>query len=176
MNRPSKQRGVVLVIGLLMLLLLTIIGVSAMSTTVNTERTAGNNQYATINFQAAESAVKVLFNPNGVGPTIMAAGNQVVQTNNFDVTLDQVSSATIQVNTTSDARFCGEDPFASGTSLCSGPQDPNCRQMLAFDVVGSSNIAGAGARENHLKRGARIGPNLGFNFNGTGTYGACITL
>ncbi len=57
-NRPGKQSGAVLAISLIMLLLLTIVGVTAMQTTGLEEKMAGNMRDRNIAFQAAESALR----------------------------------------------------------------------------------------------------------------------
>lgn len=57
--RPLKrQAGVVLVISLIMLLLLTLIGISSMQTVIIEERMAGNMGDRNLAFQAAESALR----------------------------------------------------------------------------------------------------------------------
>jgi len=57
---PSKkQSGVVLVISLVMLLLLTLIGLTGMQTTTLEEKMAGNSKDRNIAFQAAESTLAV---------------------------------------------------------------------------------------------------------------------
>ncbi|MGV6858179.1 MAG: pilus assembly PilX family protein [bacterium] len=53
----KQQQGAVLAIGLLILLVLTIIGVSAMRVSVLDERIAANAQFKMMTFQAAESAL-----------------------------------------------------------------------------------------------------------------------
>ena len=55
---PSRQRGVVLIIALIILLALTIIGVSGMSTTSMQERMSANTRDRQIAFQAAEAALR----------------------------------------------------------------------------------------------------------------------
>ncbi len=58
---PLKQQsGVVLVISLVMLLLLTLIGLTGMQTTTLEEKMAGNKRNHNIAFQAAESALVVV--------------------------------------------------------------------------------------------------------------------
>ncbi len=60
---PSpKQTGAVLVISLLMLLVMTLIGVTAMSTATLEEKMAANSQYTNMSFQASESAVEGVVN------------------------------------------------------------------------------------------------------------------
>ncbi len=54
-NLPIRQAGVVLVMALVMLAILTLIGVSAMSSSTLEMKVAGNMQQHTIAFQAAQS-------------------------------------------------------------------------------------------------------------------------
>lgn len=54
----AKQSGVVLVVSLIMLLLLTLIGVSGMQTTALEEKMASNSRDQNIAFQAAEAALR----------------------------------------------------------------------------------------------------------------------
>lgn len=55
---PNKQRGVVLVIALIMLVAMTTIGVSSISTSSLEERMAGNFDDRNVAFQAAEAALR----------------------------------------------------------------------------------------------------------------------
>ena len=54
---PARQRGAALAISLIFLLVLTLVGVTAMSTTTMQERMAGNLRDTGLAFQAAESAL-----------------------------------------------------------------------------------------------------------------------
>lgn len=56
-GKPIHQSGVVLIISLIMLLLLTLIGISGMQTTSLEEKMAGNMRDRNLAFQAAESAL-----------------------------------------------------------------------------------------------------------------------
>ena len=181
MQSKHKQQGVVLVIGLLMLLVITVVGLSAMSSTSSNERSTGNNQLSTLSFQASESAVKSMFSRPDVEPTIMdidisdgTLANQISQLNNYDVDLSSAAGATVSVQATSLASFCGGDPLQVDTSLASGSQDSGGNESLVFDVSGSSVIGGTGAQENHLRSGKLTNKALGFSFNGAGTMGSCI--
>lgn len=55
---PKKQKGAVLAISLIILLLMTMIGVSAMQSTTLQEKMAGNLRDANLAFQAAESGLR----------------------------------------------------------------------------------------------------------------------
>lgn len=57
MNTPF-QRGSVLIVSLLMLLVLTLIGITAMSTSTLEEKMAGNSRDQNLAFQAAEAGLR----------------------------------------------------------------------------------------------------------------------
>ncbi len=57
--RTSSQSGAVLVIGLIILVVLTLLGVQGMRTNVAQERMASNMRERNVAFQAAESALRV---------------------------------------------------------------------------------------------------------------------
>jgi len=54
----SRQRGAALVVGLLLLLVLTLLGISGMTTASNELQMAGNEQYQERAFQAADAGVE----------------------------------------------------------------------------------------------------------------------
>ncbi len=55
---PGRQRGVVLVVGLLLLLVMTVLGVTTIKSTILEEKMAGNFRDHDLAFQAAESALR----------------------------------------------------------------------------------------------------------------------
>jgi type IV pilus assembly protein PilX len=55
---PRRQHGAVLIVALLFLVILTILGLTAMSGTTMEERMSGNTRDANIAFQAAEAALR----------------------------------------------------------------------------------------------------------------------
>jgi type IV pilus assembly protein PilX len=57
-STPSRQRGVVLAVALIMLVVITLLGVSAMQATSLEERMAGNMRDRSLAFQAAEAALR----------------------------------------------------------------------------------------------------------------------
>lgn len=92
----KSQRGAVLVIGLIILVVLTLLGVQSMRTNVAQERMASNMRERNVAFQAAESALRVgedlgPFNGAGVAladPLNWAAGEQTGTLAAFDDGLD----------------------------------------------------------------------------------------
>ncbi len=61
-NTTDNQRGAVLVTALVFLVILTLLGITSMSTNTLEERMAGNAQDANRAFQAAESGLRAAFN------------------------------------------------------------------------------------------------------------------
>jgi len=57
-NRRSQQSGAALVVGLIFLVILTLLGLTAMQTGILEERMAGNSRDRNIAFQAAEAALR----------------------------------------------------------------------------------------------------------------------
>lgn len=57
-KQPKNQKGVVLVVSLIMLLLMTMLGVSSMKSTILEEKMAGNYKDANMAFQSAEAALR----------------------------------------------------------------------------------------------------------------------
>lgn len=78
-NPPARQRGVVLFVGLVMLLLLTLIGIAAMQVTVLQERMAGNFYVQHLGFEDGEAVLAtgrntVRSNPSNYGFDCRSAG------------------------------------------------------------------------------------------------------
>jgi type IV pilus assembly protein PilX len=69
-NLPDRQRGAILVISMLILLVMTIIGVTGSRTTVLEERMAGNMRDKELSFQSAEAALRA--GEQWVAPQAMA--------------------------------------------------------------------------------------------------------
>lgn len=58
MKMHNKQQGIVLVVSLIMLLMMTLLGLSAMKTSLMEEKMAGNSRDQTLAFHAAETALR----------------------------------------------------------------------------------------------------------------------
>lgn len=87
-----RQKGAVLVVGLIILVVLTLLGVQAMRSNVSQERMASNMRERNVAFQAAEAALRVgeatgPFDGTGVDladPVNWAAGEETGTLLNFD--------------------------------------------------------------------------------------------
>lgn len=63
--QPGSQRGVALVMAMVILIILTLIGISAMNTSLLQGKMSGNTQESTRAFEAAESALSKAMNDAG---------------------------------------------------------------------------------------------------------------
>lgn len=66
MTHKKQQQGMVLVIGLVLLVALTLMGVMAVKMTTMDERISANNQFRMLTFQAAESVLSNLEKGDGM--------------------------------------------------------------------------------------------------------------
>jgi len=162
---PNKQKGVTLVIGLLMLLVITIVGVTAMSGTTTNERMTANHQFQSLSFQAAESAIHDSFNVPSVAPSLSDANWRALPpANSYNVDLHKGSSAAVGVAAQANIQFCGEitPPQSDITSSPSG--NP---MYQVFDIRGSGDVAALGSMETHMRRGGRIAGSVNLMFDVT---------
>ena len=63
-HMPNRQRGAVLIVSLILLVVMTPLGVSSMNSTSLEEKMAANSQESTRAFQAAETGLSISFNDN----------------------------------------------------------------------------------------------------------------
>lgn len=112
---PGKQSGVVLVVGLIMLLLLTLIGVTGSQTTGLEEKMTGNKKNYNIAFQAAESALRA---GEAATATIVAANYYTGSTQPYDWANAKVS------------------PYHGGTLV--GVQVANAPKYI-IEMIGTTN-------------------------------------
>jgi type IV pilus assembly protein PilX len=57
-NMPARQRGAVLIVSLLILLIMTMIGVSSLQSSATEEKMASNSRDRSVGFQSAEAALR----------------------------------------------------------------------------------------------------------------------
>ena len=83
--QPSRQRGAALVVGLVLLLILTLLGVSGLGTATTEVRLADNNKQREFAFQAADSGVSEAIQSGGLLVIDSSAvENQQVRDNNYE--------------------------------------------------------------------------------------------
>lgn len=157
LSGPGNQTGMALAIGMLFLLILTIIGLTAVRSTTQQARMAGNYQFQNAAFQAAESALRgfqreARTNPSADTNALNAAINAGIggtgQTRTYTLGGGITSTATMV--------YRGEgimDEFSlSGKSAAQ-----------RFRIVANSTITNTNAQAQHELGLERIGPSAGLN-------------
>ena len=61
---PARERGAVLIVSLILLVVMTLLGVTSMNSTSLEEKMAANTQITTRAFQTAETGLSIAFNDN----------------------------------------------------------------------------------------------------------------
>ncbi len=132
----GKQTGAVLAIGLLILLVLTLIGVSAMRVTVLDERIASNAQFKMLTFQAAESALVTassLDNVTTFAATGAAPGNLA-----YEVDLGGANGGALEVVVVTVIEDQGEIPLP-GSSMAVGRTGAAALRLYKVEAAATIN-------------------------------------
>jgi type IV pilus assembly protein PilX len=122
----SNQRGVALVVSLILLLLLTTLAISASNTASLQERMALNSQESNVAFQTAESAIADTVDKLNQNVTPSADSLYQLSYDNPDPTPDRVTRARVQVS--------GEEEF--GNSICV----TNCPVFINYNITSSATL------------------------------------
>lgn len=148
------QRGAALVIGLVLLLILTVLGVSGLGTATTEVRLADNKKQREFAFQAAESAVNEAIRRGGL---LVIDGteveNEVIRNN--DYTYDHTNAdgdvADAGVNVAVQTAYRGEGPLTQNINGSCGTFQFNGYRAVHF-VAHADATAGRGARST-VRRG-----------------------
>ncbi|MGF1643167.1 MAG: PilX N-terminal domain-containing pilus assembly protein [Thiotrichales bacterium] len=177
---PGQQSGAVLIVALLILLVMTIIGVSAMKSTTLDERIAANSQFKTTTFQTSESALAEASTFAQVENCFTASCRECEERdlderrsrdNDYflahedgPILVDREYAvgradpeAESTINAIGTARMCDRGIVTlTGTSIGVGGSAPLA--LRAFDVTAVGLLDGTGAYSVHHQRVGRIAP------------------
>ncbi|MCP5152290.1 MAG: hypothetical protein H6983_14295 [Ectothiorhodospiraceae bacterium] len=132
MSARTRQRGAVLIVAMILLVVLTLLGVSAMNTTQLEERMAVSNQQSARAFQTAENGLSEAFNTGAAWDISGTYTDLVMQADSPDV--DAVADGQSEVAT----NFLGFTPPPPG-SLYSATSF----QAAHFDFASGGCTSGA---------------------------------
>lgn len=120
MSRLNPQRGMALIVSLLLLLILTVLAISMATTSTLQQRIAGNSQQQNIAFQAAESGL------NAWVKQFTQDGTQLTSLQ-LEATSGTSGSAKVSLSTTS--IDCAKFLPAQSISVAAGSLAYNCYQV-----------------------------------------------
>ncbi|MCF6256876.1 MAG: PilX N-terminal domain-containing pilus assembly protein [Gammaproteobacteria bacterium] len=134
-NMKTRQHGAVLVISLLILLVLTLIGVSSLGGSIMEEKMAANSQIATTTFQQAESSIREAFFTeftNPFGAVSDARSDDPLVNRDRTVTIDGVITT---ITSTSQHRY---DPDTLDIAMTNS--SGNIFVARTFEIVGIAQV------------------------------------
>lgn len=137
----QRQRGIVLVIGLVFLLVLTILGVTTLRTTTLEERMAGNLMSKTMAFQDAEATIASflnMVNDRTNNTVTLSTRNRCSPAETRD---DLSSNNTDRMSNTTCPRYMGSSPVGRQTDNADGSQT-----SLSHFRIESASVARNNAR------------------------------
>ncbi|UHD17897.1 pilus assembly PilX family protein [Thiocapsa bogorovii] len=102
-NRWPRQKGVVLVVALMFMLVMTVVGITAMRSTILQERMAGNVRDRELAFQAAEAALRA-------GELAVLNDTSIAATKDLEAALDELGLDP------DPAQWGGTNPESTGTA------------------------------------------------------------
>ncbi len=165
----KRQRGAALIISLILLIAMTLIGISTLSGTRLNEKISSNHQQKAIAFDAAESALQSVWSAaylrdqittklgNGVSPGPILQPDSISQlSNGFD---QATTNGTIDVSGTLDVRYCGERPVVGG-NLNVDQSQPTLVGLLV-EVTSVAQIDNSSTQSLNVQRGVLTSVSTG---------------
>ena len=162
----KRQSGAVLAVSLILLLIMTMIGISAMSTTTLQETFSANAQHKATSFQAAESVIKTTWAVPIMGNAIGGVNVIIAPTNAFNSINNSNGGTpiTTAVNSTAAVQYCGQVIGSFKTEM-NARQGASIEAEHAFDVCGQATVTLANAQSIHAQGASIIGPGSASGVN-----------
>ncbi len=158
----KHQAGAALIISLMLLLVMTLIGLSSIGTSNLEERMAHNYQNATVVFQASESAINRIINagnPGGSGgddnPFYVEADDPLVASINTGIG-NNSTTVTFDLNQNNAALSSTSALTYNGNGICPGmSMSITCHH---FDIAVVTTIAATNHSKSHMQGIYRAAP------------------
>ncbi|TXH04945.1 MAG: hypothetical protein E6R07_06125 [Nevskiaceae bacterium] len=158
---PNAQQGIALVVGLILLLIITLLGITAIRSTTQQERMASNAQQQTVVFQTAEEAIRLMMNelrglvpiPTGctARPLLVAALQPTspvtaCETSRSPTTSASGSSATAVIS------------YANSNSATAAGNSAGTYVCYNFNITSTATQTGTNGWDQHIQGVCRLGP------------------
>ncbi len=150
LTRHSKQKGVVLIVALVMLLLITILGISSVKIAGNKTQIAGNSMFSMFVYHGAEStltrSVSIGSEKHLIAAILTSDAVYGVPSEVINLSAEKVNDT---VNMVSTARIT---PIA-GTIPCPISSNPTSSvfKCRAVEISAQTTLPGTGARARHTE-------------------------
>ena len=141
----NGERGAVLIVSTIFLMVLTVISISALDASLLEEKMAANSMFKQMTFQAVESVVNDALSDTTILATAIDSGNMVQHT---------VSMTNTAIVTNADITYQGQG-LPVGFSL---GQNEGAYSAFRFGAEGSASIAGTSAQTETSQGVTVVGP------------------
>ncbi len=156
----DKQQGAILIWAIIILLILTIVGLSAVKTAGIGTRITGNSLFTMLVFQGAESALAKTANIHYTTEADNNVPSRIIDVPSADLPIEAASKGGLKsgVNIAWQGyRKCPITSIATSTTVSEKAGGVACQ---GFDIVVRTTLSGTGARANHTLGVVRYGPAL----------------
>ncbi|MFK7852615.1 MAG: PilX N-terminal domain-containing pilus assembly protein [Granulosicoccus sp.] len=167
----ARQRGVALVVSLVLLVAMTILGVATLSGTRLNEKITSNAQQKAIAFEVAESAIASVWNKEYLSQAIISNASDVgndpaaIQSADADTGYStdydefNYGKKVFDIDGTLTVQYCGE--VAPVGSDLNADQSATQFVFMLIDVNSVAEVANSATRADHLQRGAATSAKTG---------------
>lgn len=136
---PQDQQGATLIVALILLILISLIGVSTLKSASVVEKMSSADYQKNIAFRASESAVDVTLNDDVIS-RVMREGRVALSGNDFNINVDNASADVVYISTGEGIVLGGSIGTVAGnrimiTSTGSLAEDPNTKTRTVHGVV-----------------------------------------
>ncbi|MDO6459198.1 hypothetical protein Q4485_00655 [Granulosicoccaceae sp. 1_MG-2023] len=154
-----REQGSALLISLLLLVAISVIGLSSLAGTATNEIIASNMHQRSIGFQASESAIRSVW-------TMKDLLENTPETPLNDPPAQSISMSTefdqgpVDIEATAKVQYCGENSLPVGHSLSADESSMKLAAQI-FNVNGVATIDSTNVNTDHLQRGYIVRPESG---------------
>ena len=157
----KRARGAVLVISLLFLLIITLVATASVNVTVMEEKMAANNQYKTMSFQIAESAIQRYWSVAELERLWDYAAQDYTLEQNLANAYDPIKDGGVSTRATATVVYCGErGSFDAGGLNADKSLGAANIKLHVFDVSGFGEVTAINARTANERRGGFLKPGV----------------
>ncbi|MEZ5479002.1 MAG: PilX N-terminal domain-containing pilus assembly protein [Thiolinea sp.] len=156
----DRQQGSVLLWGLVILLVLTVVGVAAARMGVTDTRIAGNQLFATMAYQGAESALERVTSLFNIEQTVATPHNEKSWDFEDAAANDGAVMSTGTISMGGSLMCTGQEGFGMSVEMNPDAGGVACR---LFTIRSRANLAGTGARSIHAQGILKYAPATGDN-------------
>ena len=131
----KHQRGVVLVVSLMVLLVLTLLGISSLDGSIMEEKMAANTQTASMTFQKAESAIRQTFYVESRDPSGAYQNAELSNTETYNDATYGITAGTVM-----------SVPVTATKNVPCPNSSSGAAEFRTIEIIGTANVGGINSR------------------------------